>query len=517
VALVSRVLRAHGYGAAVALVTLATVCFLPLRPWVDFAHLAWLYLIVVGLVAWSSGTRPALLAAALSFVAGNYFFTRPFGTLSVTQPLDLIQLVVFLVGAGVVGALTGRVRERELAAVSSEREATALARLASEMARGRDLHSIVQSAASCLMSLPDVESVIVWLDDGDAGLVAWGRDARLASSADREVARRSFDRVKAVNLTSGPPAHDRLGSGWPAVEADASVKNSGAFVPIVSPEGNEGVLQVICGSAGISADTSSLAVSISHLLAVFLSGMRAADTAARVQGAQEAARVKSLIVSAVSHELKTPLSAAVAAVTDLLDEGVTRDAAAERTALVGVVEDLERLESAIADLLDLSRLQAEEWMPHPERYEAGEIFGDVVSRLPESVRSRLRYQVEEPTPSVFADFAQVSRALHAVLDNAVVYSPADSPILLGASSADDRTLLWVEDRGPGVEDDDKPFIFDQAYRGSAGARRPGSTGLGLTIAHDLIEANAGHMRVEDARPNGTRLVADLPARERPEA
>jgi len=68
-----------------------------------------------------------------------------------------------------------------------------------------------------------------------------------------------------------------------------------------------------------------------------------------------------------------------------------------------------------------------------------------------------------------------------------------------------------------VEDDDKPFIFDQAYRGSAGARRPGSTGLGLTIAHDLIEANAGHMRVEDARPNGTRLVADLPARERPEA
>jgi signal transduction histidine kinase len=150
-------------------------------------------------------------------------------------------------------------------------------------------------------------------------------------------------------------------------------------------------------------------------------------------------------------------------------------------------------------------------MPHPEPYEAGEILGDVVSTAAPAVRDRLVFDVGKPVPEVYADFAQLSRALRAVLDNAVAYSPASSPIFMGARVDGERTLLWVEDRGPGVSDEDKPFIFDRAYRGSAGMRRPGSSGLGLTIAHDLVEANGGRLTVEDAEPTGTRIVVDVPA------
>jgi two-component system sensor histidine kinase KdpD len=271
------------------------------------------------------------------------------------------------------------------------------------------------------------------------------------------------------------------------------------------------VLQVVGGAEGLTDRTASLAVSISQLLAVFMSHKRAVEVAARVQGAQEAARVKAVIVSAVSHELKTPLAAAIAGVTDLESEDVTRGSDDARMMLHRVTENLERLENAIADLLDLSRLQADEWMPQPELYEAGEILGDVVEAVPTELRERLVFRVSSsPAPEVYVDFAQISRALRAVLDNAVTYSPA-GPIVLGAERRDDRTLVWIEDRGPGVSDDDKPFVFDRAYRGEAGVGHPGGTGLGLTIARDLVEANAGRLRVEDAEPKGTRILVDLPA------
>ena len=135
-----------------------------------------------------------------------------------------------------------------------------------------------------------------------------------------------------------------------------------------------------------------------------------------------------------------------------------------------------------------------------------------VAGASDPLRERLVFRVKaRPVPEVYADFTQVARALRAVLDNAVAYSPAGSPIFLGAERRDDRTVIWIEDRGTGVSDAEKPFVFDRAYRGEAGVRRPGSTGLGLTIARDLVEANAGSLRVEDAAPHGTRIVVDLPA------
>lgn len=507
---IQRFMRDHGYVGAVLTVAAATAFFVPLRHYVDFTHLAWLYLGVVGLMAWLSGTGPALLAAGMSFAAGAYF-TPPVGALAIAKPYDVIQLVIFFLGAVAVGALTSHTRTREAAALEAEREATALARLAGEMARSRDVSSIVASAASCLAEQPEVRRVVVWTI-GDEGLVPTGRGANAIRTGERVIAERVFDTTVAVNLPSLARSTERLGSRWPAVDPEPTPGGVGTFVPLVSTVGVEGVLQVVGAGESLGATTSSLAVSVAHLLADFFATERAAEKATRNQGAQEAARVKAVIVSAVSHELKTPLAAALAGVTDLMAEDVSRDPEQVRLELAEIAEDLQRLQVAIRDLLDLSRLQAEEWMPHPELYEAGEILGDVVAAAPGALRDRLVFRVKaHPVPEVYADFTQVSRALRAVLDNAVSYSPTGSPIFLGAERRDERTAIWIEDRGTGVSDAEKPFVFDRAYRGEAGVRRPGSTGLGLTIARDLVEANAGSLRVEDAVPRGTRIVVELPA------
>ena len=433
---IQRLMRQHGYVAAALSVVLATLMFVPLRHYVDFAHLAWLYVCVVGLVAWLSGTGPALLAAALAFAAGTYF-TPPVGAFRVSKPLDLIQLLIFFAGAAAVGTLTSQVRKRETAAIEREREATALARLASDMAQGSGIDSIVESAAACLSAQPDVRHVVIWVAEPQ-GLEAKGPGAGSVRTGERQAAARAFEHATTVGPDPPVGQAERLGLGGLVADQELIARGAGTFIPLVSSSATEGVLQLAAADS-LSDSTLSLAVSISRLLALFIASERALESATRVQGAEEAARVKAVIVSAVSHELKTPLAAAVAGVTDLMSDDVPRDPEQVRRELSDVADDLVRLQTAIGDLLDLSRLQAEEWMPHPELYEAGEILGDVVAASSNLLRERLVFRVKaRPVPEVYADFTQVARALRAVLDNAVSYSPADAPIFLGAERREER-------------------------------------------------------------------------------
>lgn len=506
--------RLHQFGWAVAIVAVgaATLAFVPLRESLGFSHLAWFYLVMICVVAWLGGTGPAILTAVLSFFLGNFFLTPPYGTLRVGDPLDLIQLFVFLAGGVTVGFLTGRLRERELSAVRNEREATALARLAADMAAGADVDTVVGRAVSSLMRLPGVESVTVWLSNDTNELEALGPGATSAAEHDRDLAQHAMTEVKALGLPGDVHGADGLGAGWPARDMQVDDRCCGTFVPLVSAEDVEGVVQVLPDTGGLSADEASTVVSVSHLLAIFLAGRRAVSLATRMREAEEAGKVRSAILSAVSHELKTPLSSAMAAVTDLASEDVVREPSVVRDRLDDIASDLRHLEAAISNLLDLSRLQADAWLPQPDIYEAGEILADVAVATAPDVRERLAFHVvESPPPQVYADFAQLSRAMAVVLHNALTYSPPGSEILLGAERTDGRTSMWIEDRGPGVSDADKPLIFDRGFQGEVGRGVPSGTGLGLAIAHDLVTANCGEIRVEDASPTGARFVISVPA------
>lgn len=506
--------RLHKYGWFVAIVAVggATVAFVPLRESLGFAHLAWFYLVIVCVVAWLAGTGPALLTAALSFFLGNFFLTPPYGTLRVGDPRDLILLFVFLAGGAMVGVLTGRLRERELSALHVEREATALARLAADMAAGADVDTVVSRAVSSLTRLPSVESVTVWLPNDTDELEAHGPGARFIAEHDHALAKRAMTEVKALGLPGDVHGADGLGAGWPARDVQFDDRCCGTFVPLVSADEVEGVVQVLPDAGGLSADEASVVVSVSHLLAIFLAGRRALSMAARMQAAEEAGKVRSAILSAVSHQLKTPLASAMAAVTDMASEDVAREPSEVRDRLGGVADDLRQLEAAISNLLDLSRLQTDAWVPQPEIYEAGEILADVAADALPDVRSRLRFHVSEASRAqVYVDFAQLSRAVSAILDNAVTYSPPGSEILLGAERADGRTAIWVENSGPGVPETERPLVFDRGFRGEAGRSVPGGTGLGLAIARDLVTANGGEIHVEDASPSGARFVISVPA------
>jgi two-component system, OmpR family, sensor histidine kinase KdpD len=215
-------------------------------------------------------------------------------------------------------------------------------------------------------------------------------------------------------------------------------------------------------------------------------------------------------VSSVSHELKTPLAAATARVTGLLEEGESCDAVRVHDELSAVAEDLGRLNDSIGDLLDLSRLESDAWEPHFDSYDVRDILGTVLSRLSAVQRDRMRFDLPADLPEVRADFAQLARAISNLVENALEYSPADTSVKVGAHVRGTALEIWVEDSGPGVPDSEKSQVFEKFYRGAASAHVPSGTGLGLTIAREILRTHRGTLRVEDKQGQGARFVLSLP-------
>jgi two-component system sensor histidine kinase KdpD len=150
------------------------------------------------------------------------------------------------------------------------------------------------------------------------------------------------------------------------------------------------------------------------------------------------------------------------------------------------------------------------WRPHPERYELDEVLGTVLARLPAAMRSRVQFDLPAVPLVVDVDFTQIARAIGQLVENALAYSPPDAPVIVGASQRED-VRVWVEDSGPGIDDAEKPRVFEKFYRGAASPDVPTGTGLGLAIAREIVRSHDGTLVVEDVEPHGARFVLTLPS------
>ncbi|MBE0417638.1 MAG: DUF4118 domain-containing protein [Coriobacteriia bacterium] len=499
----SSLIRRRGKFSAVLLVLAATVAFLPLRAYLDSRHWGWPYLLIVGTIAGTAGVGAAVVTAGLSFLAWNFFFIPPYHTLIVADPQDLVQLLVYLAVATAVGLQTGRLREREEVAQREERHAEALNRLSAGLVSGGSLSDIAALADSEVRSVLPESSSTVWVPgaEGKALCSASGVPPGDAPATVRD----SFEGDVAYGLPEQPATGTP--DAWPAV---ATASAGSVVIPLRSMRAVEGVLHVTVGSPDdLDLHEASFLVSTAYLLAAFLEARHLARVANAAVAAREAERLKTALVSSVSHELKTPLAAVTAAVTDILEPDVTFVEENVRTRLVGVSGDLRRLDAAIADLLDASRLEAHAWAPRREVYEIGEIVGDVLSRLPDKQRVRITLAIPTGLPTVNVDFVQVSKALGHVVDNAVRYS--DGTVEIGAKAASSESVeCWITDSGAGIPVADRARVFEKFFRGAAGRTSKSSTGLGLAITRDLLEANGGTIAIDSTGPHGTRMLISLP-------
>ncbi len=509
----------HGYLFAVFCIAAATGLFLLGRGYFAKGQWALLYLLIIGLIAGLSGVRPALLSSVLAFLTWNYFFLPPFHTFRVHDPKDWLSLGAFLIVSIGMGLQTGRLREREAEALARERDMVLLNQFSSHLVSETTVEDMAGALVEEVTRSTGASCVMLFLPDGAGGLrktplgaAACETDASVLSAAEW-VWRES----KAIGL----PPSGRTGAGGPSGGWPVSVPRKSAglssdrrdiVIALQTAVRREGVLYIGEKESGKSYTVreAQLLVAVANQAAAFLERKDLQTVAVQADALREADKLKTTLVSSVSHELKTPLASVTATVSNLLESDVEWDSARVREELEAVQDDLTRLNSSIGALLDLSRLEDASWEPNRDWYEFGEILGTALSKIPQKQRGRVAFEVPEDLPTVYVDFLQWARVWQNLLENALAYSPADAVVRVGATRTDSEVRMWVEDSGPGIAPEDAERIFDKFYRGKAAGRVPSGTGLGLAVTREIVRSHGGRIWVEDVVPHGARMVISLP-------
>lgn len=508
-------------GGTIGAVALSVV-FVPHEGLIVGERLALALVVVVSAAARLWGVRVGALAAVCASGALVFAELAFSGAPSAADEVDLfVDLGIFLGVALIQGIQTGELRDRERTLLQQEHETALLVRLSAQLVPDSPPARLLDGLGGELNELLGASQVTVFIagEHGELGLLRPEAVRDLDGDPQMlEIAHWVFSNSTAIGPLGSALSIDNP-NGRPRIVSH-SVISTGSnrddiYVPMISMSAHEGVLRVVPLAPSRTVDSHELATIefVAGLLATFRERQRLRDQVAQTETLKEADLVKSAIVSSVSHELKTPLAAATATVTSLLDSGGLSDGTASsiRVDLEAVVQDLHLLREHIDRLLEFSRLESLQWKPALEWNDIADLCVTVRAALPEDARGRTALLLGPDLPLLRFDFVQMSRAIHHLVENALAYSGPNGHVVLGAENSSNGVRIWVEDDGPGIPSDEVEGIFDKFRRGRIGDLQPGGTGLGLTIVRDIVTIHAGRVWVEDADPRGARFVIELPS------
>lgn len=438
---------------ALAIATGLVVCTLliyPLTALTRPASLGVVYLLGVVVVSIFWGLWMGVAMAVLSAAAFNFFHLPPVGHFTIVDSRNWAALGTFLVASVAVSSVSELARRRFDEALRRRAEADLTAEMAGALLACADLEEALTLINRQIAGVFELASARVVLGEraGDAGCDAIALPA-------------GGERVGTLLIPAATRQHTRARIGR-------------AVVPPLSV-----VLQAARERERLAAE------------------------AVKAEGLRRSEAVKTAVLRAVSHDLRTPLTAMITAGAAVRAAGIT---AAERDELGGLVQqEGTRLARLIDDLLDLSRLEANAASPQLAECSVEEVIDSALASQPAA--ADLDVQVADDLKPVRADFVQLERAVANILENAVRYS-GDRPVVVRARERDDQVTIRISDHGPGISPADQARIFEPFYRG-AQTEHAGS-GLGLAIARGFVETNGGQIRVESAAGRGSVFVIEIP-------
>ena len=450
-----------------------------------------LYLVLVlGIATWR-GWLAGAVASVAATVCYNYFFLPPLGTLVITDPANWVALASFLIAATLASRLVVNARRQAAAADLRRREVEILYELcfglfAASQRRG----SLGEAAARTLSALGARAGMLVPAAFPDAGAEL----PHVIGEGPLPLDGEALERVRELRsiVESGPDGEDRV-----------------VYIPLLVGGALDGVLV----ARGAVAERKLLE-SAGRLLALALERERLLDEAARLAGVRESDALKTSLLRAVSHDLRTPLTAMRLALEGLRRE--VGESPGALAALRGLAREHERLTLRIDNLLSLVRLEAGLASPHPEETPPGTLFRAARDALSLVLAGRpVEVRVDREAPEPWVDPSLGLEIVVNLVENAARAAPAESPLELTAGVDPDdpsRVRLEVVDRGPGVPAEVRRLALDPGGAipvSGAGDVRPG--GLGLRIAASLARANGGSLALLDRPGGGTIARLTLPA------
>ena len=510
--------RIAGYAAGLAAVLLVSLVIGFVLGQTHIANISMLYLIAVLVTAVLFGSGPAVVASVAAFLIFNWFFVEPLHTFTVADPTEWIALLLFLATAVITGQLAASQIRRAEEAKQREREAVVLydvARLVTE----DDLRAALASIADRLRNELQVSGVAIDLIEATGfGGTAVSGDMRLAPGT----AAVSTAPTQLLREGSAPTGAQRSGTGrWVAVVPPHSLgrprsPNDRYFVvPVTSNERRVGTITLVRDPAAtqLGSPQSRLLSAVAAQLGQAVDRERLRRDALEAEVLRRSDELKTALLNAVSHDLRTPLASIVASAGSLRQEDVSWTPEDRREFVDTIEQEANRLNAIIENLLDLSRMESGILSPKKEWYDLAALVDDVLGRLrPLTEGHPVEVDIPADLPPVELDYVEIDQVLSNLIENATKYVPMGKEIRIAARRSGGELQVEVADRGPGISQDALRRLFEPFYREDARRRQKGS-GLGLAVAKGLVEAHGGRIWAENRAGGGARFVFTLPARD----
>jgi two-component system sensor histidine kinase KdpD len=472
------------------------------------ANVVMVYLLGVLLVAVRYGRGPGVAASVAAVLFYDFFLVPPYYSFSVSDVQYLLTFAVMLVVALVISTLISRVRQQADDARRRERRTEALYRLTRQLAATSGRYQLVVTAQRELNELFGGE-VGVFLP-GQRGVLQLApgiglEDGVADSEADIAVARWVFD-------------HGQLaGAG-----TDTLPSSKALYLPLVGPEGPVGVLGIRLPQATerlLTPDQRQLLEACAGQIALAFQRSALAEQAQRILVQVEAERVRSSLLSSVSHDLRTPLAVIAGSSSSLLESGDAQDPATRRELLQTICDETNRMSRLVENVLRMTQLQSGAIAPKKQWQPLEEVVGSALGRAGKALADHpVTTRIAPDLPLLHFDGVLIEQVLLNLLDNAAKYTPPGTPVDIAASVEGQHAVVEVADKGPGLAPGEEQHIFDKFVRGAAGATqgRRGA-GLGLAICRAIVEIHGGRIWAENRPGGGARFVFTIPAEGQPPA
>lgn len=474
--------KPYAWGLVAVLVPSA-VGNLALR-YLQLADLLMLHLLGVVIISLRFGPRPSLVTAICSVLAFDFFFIPPPFAFAAPDLKSTITFTVTVFVAAVISSLGERLRKQRVVASDNQRRAETLHHLSRDLAGTRELPQLADILRRHFVASYGGSCSVLLFGSGGTIQLAFGPRGQSEPGATMSIEDAYRVHVPASEVTLPlRTVRDTLGI--------VIVESPGIAQRLTRQELE--LLQACCDQTAIAIERALVAQSLE-----------------RAEVAVESERVRSTLLAAIGHDLRTPLGVILTAANTLREHGDLKEDM--RAELAGTIANqAEHLTQLVTNVVSMAKLESETLVVHKRPEAIEDVIGSAMTRCPGLALREVQLEIAENLPLVSVDAVLVEQLVLNLLENAVKYSPPASAVRISAAAAKGGVSVAVVDEGPGISEEEQAKVFEKFYRGTAAKARDGGVGLGLTICRAVVHAHAGSIRIRHRTGSGAHIEFWLPA------